>query len=185
MGVSRGYQGWHQRRAWNAKAAAAATKKPVCKHRWLSTPPFLGDCAAHHCHSHDPGTTSPGEHMTHLRLLQHYAGLWNRRLAPHSVSLLPPPPPTASVSQSSLISCSFNHILSGWRTDALRRPTCQIQSWTPGAVLTKKRKGNFSQQPQEQRIKSPQSTWCTLHLWNTWIDNESSQNWGGGLWEQL
>ena len=23
-----------------------------------------------------------------------------------------------------------------------------------------------------------------LHLWNTWIDNESSQNWGGGLWEQ-
>ena len=60
----------------------------------------------------------------------------------------------------------------------------QIQSWTPGAVQTKKRKGNLSQQPQEQRIKSPQSTWCTLHLWNTWINNESSQNSGGGLWEQ-
>ena len=51
----------------------------------------------------------------------------------------------------------------------------QIQSWTPGAVWTKKRKGNLSQQPQEQRIKSPQSTWCTLHLWNTWIQNEPSQ----------
>ena len=50
-----------------------------------------------------------------------------------------------------------------------------IQSWTPGAVRTEKRKGNLSQQPQEQQIKTPQSTWCTLHLWNTWIDNESSQ----------
>ena len=61
----------------------------------------------------------------------------------------------------------------------------QIQSWTPGAVRTKKRKGKLFQQLQEQRIKSPQSTWCTLHLWNTRIDNKSSQNWGGGLWEQL
>ena len=60
----------------------------------------------------------------------------------------------------------------------------QIQSWTPGAVRTKKRKGKLSQQPQEQQIKAPQSTWCTLHHWNTWIDNKSSQNWGSGLWEQ-
>ena len=51
----------------------------------------------------------------------------------------------------------------------------QIQSWTLGAVRKRQRKGNFSQQPQEHRIKSPQSTWCTLHLWNTWIDKESSQ----------
>ena len=51
----------------------------------------------------------------------------------------------------------------------------QIQSWTPGAVRTKKRMGNLSQQLQEQRIKAPQSTWCTLHLWNTWIDNEACQ----------
>ena len=51
----------------------------------------------------------------------------------------------------------------------------QIQSWTPGAVRTNKRKGTLSQQPQEQQIKSPQSTWCTLHLWNTWIDNKSSR----------
>ena len=55
----------------------------------------------------------------------------------------------------------------------------------PRSCAKKKRKGNFSVQHQEQWIKSPQSTWCTLHLWNTWIDNESSRNWGGGLWEQL
>ena len=48
-GVSRGYQRGPQRRAWDAKAAAAATKKPVCKHRSLSTPPLQGDCAACHC----------------------------------------------------------------------------------------------------------------------------------------
>ena len=49
-GVSRGYQHGPQRWAWNAKAAAAATKKPVCKHRSLATPPLLGACAAHYCH---------------------------------------------------------------------------------------------------------------------------------------
>ena len=39
----------HQRRAWDDKAAAAATKKPVCKHRSLRTPPLPGACAARHC----------------------------------------------------------------------------------------------------------------------------------------
>ena len=48
-GTSRGYQRGPQRQAWDAKAAAAATKKPVCKHRSLSTPPLLGACAARHC----------------------------------------------------------------------------------------------------------------------------------------
>ena len=48
MGASRSYQLGHQRRAWDAKAAAAATKKPVCEHRSLSTPPLPGACAARH-----------------------------------------------------------------------------------------------------------------------------------------
>ena len=48
-GASHSYQHGHQRRTWNAKAVAAATKKPVCKHRSLSTPPLPGACAAHHC----------------------------------------------------------------------------------------------------------------------------------------
>ena len=49
MGARCGYQRGPQRWAWNAKAAAAATKKPVCKHRSLSTPPLPGACAARHC----------------------------------------------------------------------------------------------------------------------------------------
>ena len=49
-GRSRGYQRGPQRWAWDAKAAAATTKKPVCEHRSLSTPPLPGACAARHCH---------------------------------------------------------------------------------------------------------------------------------------
>ena len=48
-GASRGYQCRPQRRTWDAKAAAAATKKPVSKHRSLSTPPLPGACAACQC----------------------------------------------------------------------------------------------------------------------------------------
>ena len=49
MGASRSYQRGPQRWAWDAKAGAAATKKPVCKHRSLPTPPLPGACAARHC----------------------------------------------------------------------------------------------------------------------------------------
>ena len=48
-GVSSSYQRRPQRRAWDTKAAAATTKKLVCKHRSLSTPPLPGSCAACHC----------------------------------------------------------------------------------------------------------------------------------------
>ena len=48
-GMSRGYQCGPQRRALDAKVAAAATKKPVCKHRSLSTQLLPGACAARHC----------------------------------------------------------------------------------------------------------------------------------------
>ena len=48
-GVSRSYQRRPQRRARDAKAATATTKKPVCKHRSIFTPPLLGVCAARHC----------------------------------------------------------------------------------------------------------------------------------------
>ena len=49
MGASCGYQRRQQRWARNAKAPSVATKKPVCKHRSLSTPPLPGACAARHC----------------------------------------------------------------------------------------------------------------------------------------
>ena len=51
-GASRSDQRGPQRRAGDAKAAAAATKKPVCEHRSLSTPPLLGAGAA--CHGQGP-----------------------------------------------------------------------------------------------------------------------------------
>ena len=49
MCVNHGYQHRPQRRGWDAKAASAATKQPVCKHRSLSTPTLLGACAGRHC----------------------------------------------------------------------------------------------------------------------------------------
>ena len=80
-GVSHSYQLRPQRRAWNANAAAAATKNHVCKHRSLSTLPHGSLCSPPLSGPHDPGTTSPGEHMVSLRLLERHAGLGHRRLA--------------------------------------------------------------------------------------------------------
>ena len=48
-GASRGYQRASQRWAGDPRAAAAATRKPVCEHRSLSTPPLPGAGAARHC----------------------------------------------------------------------------------------------------------------------------------------
>ena len=53
MGASHGDQHGPQRRAGDAKAAPAASKKPVCEHRSLSTLPLPGACAA--CHCQGPG----------------------------------------------------------------------------------------------------------------------------------
>ena len=86
MGASRGYQRGHQRRTWDAKAAAAATKKPVCKHRSLSTPPLLGACAARHCQGAVIQGKLPQENT---RLLQRHTSLCQCRLAPHQYPSLP------------------------------------------------------------------------------------------------
>ena len=55
----------------------------------------------------------------------------------------------------------------------------------PRSCANKDEKGKSLPAASGAAIKSPQSTWCTLHLWNTWIDKESSRTWGGGHWEQL
>ena len=47
--MSHGYEHRQQRQARNTKTPAAATKKPVCKHRPLSTHPLMGGCATRHC----------------------------------------------------------------------------------------------------------------------------------------
>ena len=113
--------------------------------------------------------------MVCLRLVQRHAHLYRHRLALHSV---PHPPP--GLSEPKAPNQPLLQPRPVWAENRQPQATYtqrqgQIQSWTPGAVWTKKRKGNLSQLPQEQGIKPPQSTWCTLHLWNTWIDNESSQ----------
>ena len=104
-----GYQCGPQRQAWDAKAAAAATKKPVCKHRSLSTPPLLEAYAARHCQSPMIQGQLPRENTRRA------AGCCNITLAsaaagsPH---ILYPSLPPAWGSQSPRISCYFNPVLS-------------------------------------------------------------------------
>ena len=122
MGTSCGYQRRPQRWAWDAKAAAAATKKPVCEHRSLSTSPLPGACAA--CHYQGPMIQGklPRENKRCT------SGCCNVTLASAAAGLprIPYPSlPPAWVSQSPLISCSFSPGLSGRGTDALRWPTCR------------------------------------------------------------
>ena len=98
-----------QRRAWDAKAAAAATKKPVCEHRSLSTPPLPGACAARHCQGPMIQGQLPRENTRRA------SGCCNVTLvsaAAGSPRIPYPSLPPAWVSQSPLISCSFNPILS-------------------------------------------------------------------------
>ena len=186
MGASCGYQHGPQRRAWNTKAAAAATKKPVCKHRSLSTPPLPGACAVRHCQGPAIQGQLPGENARHASGWCNVTPASAAAGSPRLLCTPPSPRPEWARAPESAApltpSClSEEQMPSG----DLHAEVGPMQSWIPVAVRTKKKKGNLSQQPQEQRIKSPQSTWCTLHLWNTWIDNQSSQNWGSELWEQL
>ena len=147
---------------------------------WCS-PPLPG--------SRDTGIISLGKHTACLRLLQHHASLCRYRLTlPSNYNYGTPPSPWPEWARApkSATALTPSCLVGNRRLRATyMQRRGENQSWTPVAVQTKKRKGNFYMQPQEQQIKCPQSTWCTLHLWNTWIDNKSTQNWGGGLWEQL
>ena len=141
--MSCGYQHGHQRRAWNAKAVAAATKSPMCKHRSLSTPPLPGGCAAHHCQ----GTVIQGQ--LSKENTQHASGCCNVMPASASTgspSVPYPSLPPAWVSQSPLISLSFNSLLSGWEqmpegdlhAEAGPNPKVNPRSW-----VNKEEKGKF------------------------------------------
>ena len=113
---------WTPDTPWNVKAAAAATKKAVCKHRSLSTPPFPGACAACHCQ----GPVIQGQ--TPLENTRPSSGCCHVTLASATAGLPCIPYPslcTAWGSQSPLISCYFNPIFSEQRTGTLRRPTCR------------------------------------------------------------
>ena len=147
MGASCGYQHGHQRRAWSIKAAARATKKPVWKHRPLSTPPLLRACAVHHCQGLVMQEQLPWENTGRA------SGCCNVMLASAAPGLPRIPYPSLTpvwVSQSPLISYSFNPVLSGWGKDSLRWHTCR------GGAKSKAENQEMCEQRGESEI-SPSS----------------------------
>ena len=143
MGASHGYQCRPQRRVWDTKTAAAATKKPVCKHRSLSTPPLPGACAARH----RQGRVIQGQLL--WENIWHTSGCCNVMLTSAATGLprIPYPSfPPAWVSQSPLISCYFNPILPEGGTEALRQPSCRGGTKSkaePRSCANKEEKGKF------------------------------------------
>ena len=90
--ASCGDQRGPQRRAWDAKAAAAATKKPVCEHRSLSTPPLPGACAARHCQGPVIRGQLPQENVPRAGATSR----WPLPLQARPASVPRPPPPGLS-----------------------------------------------------------------------------------------
>ena len=156
MGASHGYQRGHKRQEWNAKDAAAATTKPVCKHRSLSIHPLPGAYAARHCQ--DPVIQGPLPRENTWRA----SGCCNVMLAsaaagsPHipNLSLAP-----AWVSQSPLISCYFNPVLSARGTDSFEQPTSR------GRAKSKAEPQELCEQRREREISlsSLRSSGLNLH----------------------
>ena len=157
MGASRGYQRGPQRRAWDAKGAAAATKKSVCKHRALSTPPLPGACAACHCQGPVIQGQLPRENA---RCTSSWCNVTSASAATGSPCILYPSLPPARVSQSPRISCSFNPVLCEQRTDALRRPTCR------GGSKSKAEPQELCEQRREREISPSSLRSSRLNLHN-------------------
>ena len=155
MGAICDYQPRHQRRAWNAKVAVAATKKPVWKHKSLSTPPFPGACAAHHCQ----GTVIQGQLLRENTQPSGWCNVMPASAATGFPRILYPSITRAWVSQNHLISCSFNSLLSGWRTDAKGWPTYR------GRVKSKAEPQELCKQRREREISpcSLRSSGLNLH----------------------
>ena len=143
-GGSHGYQRRHKRQAWNAKAATATNKKPVCKHRSLSTPPLLGGCATCHCQGPQIQGQLPWENTQPQAVA---TSCWPLPLQAHpALCTFPSPCPVWARTPESAAPLTPS-CLSGNRSPQVTytQRRGQIQSWSPGAVRTKKRKGNFSQ----------------------------------------
>ena len=101
--------------------------------RSLCSPPLPGSC--------DPGTTSPGEHMSRLRLLQHHADPCYRRLAPHSIPL-PSPRPEPLYSTALLTpSCLGEEQTPEGDLHAEAGPNPKLNPWS---CVNKEEKGKFS-----------------------------------------
>ena len=139
--MSHGYQCGQQRQAWNIKALPAATKKPVWKHKSISTPPLSGACAACHCQGpvmdNFPGRTQCTSGCCNVTLASATRGL--PCITYSSLSL-------AWVSQIPLISCYFNPVLSEQRKEALRQPTSR------GGAKSKAEPQELCKQRREREI---------------------------------
>ena len=157
MGASRGYQCRPQRRAWDIKAAAAATKKPVFKPRSLATRPLPGACAA--CHWQGPAIQG----QLSWENTWHTSGCWNVTAASalQAGTRIPYPSlPMAWLSQNPLISYYFNPILSERRTDALRWPTRR------GGARSKAEPQELWEQTREREISPSSLRSSRLNLHN-------------------
>ena len=156
MGTSHGYQHRTQRRAWNTKAATAATKKTVCKHRSLSTLALLEACIARRCQGPVIQGQLPQENT---RRASGCCNIMPASATAGSPRILYPSLPLAWVSQSPQISCSFNAVLSERRTDALRQPTCR------GRAKSKAEPQELCEQRREREISpcSPRSSGLNLY----------------------
>ena len=154
-GANHSYQCGHQRWAWNAKAAAAATKKPVCKHRSLATPPLPGarvNCQGPVIQGQLPlENTGNAWGCCNVTLASAITG--SNRIPYHSLSL-------AWVSQSPWISRSFNPVRSGRRTDALRWPTHR------GGAKSKAEPQELCEQRREREISPSSLRSSRLNLHN-------------------
>ena len=150
----------------------------------LHTAPPGSLCGPPRPGSRDLGTTSPGECTARLRLLQRHASLCCCRIAPPPQY---PSLPPSGVRQSPRSSCSFNPVLFGRGTDALRRPTPR------GGSKSKAEPRELCEQRREREI-SPSSLRSSRLKLHKQFDvpasvqylnrQRISPNSGGGLWEQ-
>ena len=142
----------------DAKAAAIATKNPVCKHRSLSTLP--GACAACQCQ----GPMNQGPQRTH-----HMPQATAKSFRPLPLQARPAfhlwlPYPSLSpawVSKKALISLCFNPLLSGRGTDAWGQPKDR------GGARTKDEHQELCEQRREREIVlcSLRSSGLNPHNW--------------------
>ena len=157
MGTGRGYQRRPQRRAWDTKPAAAATKKPVCKYRSLSTPPLPGACAARHCQ----GPMIQGQlSRENTRRASGRCNIMLASAAAGSPCIPYPSLPPPWVTQGPLISCYFNAVLSAQGTDDLRWPTCR------GGAKSKAEPQELWEQRREREISPSSLRSSRLNLHN-------------------
>ena len=158
MGVSCGYQRRHQRQAWIANAAAAATRilcTSTGHYPHLSSwePVQLATARVPWSRDNFPGRAQgmPQAVAMSPRALP---------LQAHAAFRIPYPSlSTAWGNQCPLISHSFNPLLSGWRTDTRWRPTCR------GRAKTKAEPQELCEQRKEREISpwSLKSNGLNLH----------------------